>query len=187
MINIEQLEKINEHFIAERIHFDQKDFEYILNRGKLSTRFNDFLTIAYYQRKNLITKGFIGVCYTYKIALSDGKEKNHRTFALFSPNRNSMIDEQYYQRVIKNIDKLAKKSTTSYKEKKFLNYYSLVDSKPRYFKIDPKLSEGKILYLQYIELIDALNPNFKLGLNFVIYAPLISKELIYLPKKYIIE
>ena len=49
-----------------------------------------FLTRAYYQRQRLIAEGFIGLAYTYRINLSMGNNKNHRTFALFAPSQQKL-------------------------------------------------------------------------------------------------
>lgn len=186
MINNDTLKSVSEHFFLKRLTFEKEDFEYILNRKKMMNRFTDFLTRAYYQRKKLVKDGFVGVCYTYRIVYSDGKGKNHRTFALFSPNTALMLDEAYFTRVITNIEE-ARTKDKRFATKKFLNYYSLVEAKPRYYDVDRKLTEDKIVFLQYIELIPSLNPNLKLGLNYVIYAPLISKELLYLPESYFVK
>lgn len=185
MINLEELQLISEEFIKARASFEKGDFMYILNRTTFATRFNDFLTSNYYKRRQLIEKGFVGVCYTYKVIYSDGKNKNHRTFALFSYNQNIMVDDSYYKRVIANIENLKKEKSLPFKLKKFMNYYSLVDSKPTQYKLDYSLTEGKDIFLHYIELVPQLNPGLKLGLNYVLYAPLVSKEIIYLPEKYI--
>lgn len=185
MINLATLEKTSDNFAYQRMLFKKRDFAFILNREKISTKLNDFLTRAYYQRQRLIAEGFIGLAYTYRINLSMGNNKNHRTFALFAPNKNLMVDEAFFLRVIDRIGKLSDKKAPTYQEKKFLNYYQLVDAKPHHYKIDESLTEGKRVYLQYIELIPHLNPSFNLGLNYVIYAPLVSIEILYLPEKYI--
>ena len=85
MINLATLEKTSDNFAYQRMLFKKRDFAYILNREKISTKLNDFLTRAYYQRQRLIAEGFIGLAYTYRINLSMGNNKNHRTFALFAP------------------------------------------------------------------------------------------------------
>ncbi|HKM02961.1 MAG TPA: hypothetical protein VJZ31_03450 [Bacilli bacterium] len=185
MINLESLEKTIDNFAYQKMLFKNEDFAYILNREKITSRFNDFLTRAYYQRQNLVKEGFIGVCYTVRVAYSEGKDKNHVTLALFAPNRALMVDEKFFVRIIKNIEALNQKKNKKYSEKKFLNYFNSSEARPRYYKIDESLTEGKRVYLTYIELIPHLNPHFQPQLNYVIYAPLVSKELIYLPERYI--
>ncbi len=184
MITLAQLKKTSDNFGYQRMMFNKKDLAYILNRDKITTRFNDFLTLGYYQRKRLISEGYVGACYTYRIHLSDGKNKNHRTFALFCPNHSLMIDEDFFTKIIARIEEM-KEQRLGYKEKKFLNYYSMIEAKPRYYKIDEKLCEGKRVYLQYIEWIPHLNKQLNLGLNYVLYGPLITKDMLYLPDKYI--
>jgi len=185
MITSETLEKTSDNFSYQRMLFKKEDFAYILNREKTLNKFTDFLTRAYYQRKRLVEDGFVGVCFTYKINYSEGQAKNHRTFAFFCPSKSVMVDEGFFVRVIHNIENLLKTKGLTYKQKRLINYYRLVDAKPRYYKLDKSLTEGKIVYLQYIELISNLNPDLKPGLNYVLYAPFISKELLYLPNKYI--
>jgi len=185
MITSETLEKTSDNFSYQRMLFKKEDFAFILNREKIVSRFNDFLTRAYYQRKRLVEEGFVGVCFTYKINYSENQTKNHRTFALFCPSKSIMVDESFFVRVIHNIEDLLTTKGLTYKQKKLVNYYRLVDAKPRYYKLDKSLTEGKIVYLQYIELISNLNQDLKPGLNYVLYAPFVSKELLYLPNKYI--
>lgn len=183
MINLTTLQQTIDHFSYQRMTFSKEDYAFLLNRQTIATRLIDFLSKDYYQRKKLLDEGFIGVCYTYRINFSDGKGKNHRTFALFTPNQALMVDPDYFRRVISNIEKLRVSKHQSFKEKKFLNYYQFVDAKPQYYEIDTKLTEGKRVYLQYIEAIPIHCPNLSIGLNYVIYGPLISRELLYLPER----
>lgn len=166
--------------------FDKKDYNYLLNRENVRSFLVDFLSKDYYRRKDLIDKGYIGVAYTYRVHFSDG-DKHHRSFALFTPNLKLMIDENFYLGVLKNIDDLRQKTNKSFKEKKFLNYVDGIETKPQYYQLDHNLTDGKRVYLQYIEVIPQLNPNLKLGMNYVLYAPLITKEIRYVAEKYITE
>lgn len=187
MINSHTLEKVSQHFAFKRMTFDVKEYNFILNRETVRTRLIDFLSKDYYQRKKLVDEGFIGACYTYRINYSDGKDKNHRSVALFAPNLNLMIDQDFFLRILSNIEKLRLEKKKTFKQRKFLNYFDLTDAKPQYYKLDESLTEGKRVYLQYIELIPLLNPNLQIGLNYVLYAPLITKELLYIPEKFIQE
>lgn len=187
MINSDTLAKVSQHFAYKRMTFDVKDYQFILNRETVRTRLIDFLSKDYYQRKKLVDDGFVGVCYTFRINYSDGKDKNHRSVAFFAPNLNLMVDQAFFLRILSHIEKLRHEKKKSFKQRRFLNYVDLIDAKPQYYRLDESLTEGKRVYLQYIEIIPLLNPNLQIGLNYVLYAPLMTKELLYIPEKLIQE
>lgn len=181
MKDLEKLEIIRNNFYLKRQVLDKKEMTFLLNRETLKNKLINILSPSYFKKKQLILEGFIGVVYTYKIISGDIlSEKNIPTFTLFAPRSTLMFDKDLFLNVIKKIeDDIVSKKTS-----KFLNYYKINTARPVYYKLPTKYAGDKLIYLNYVEAVRSHNSNLKLGFNYVLYAPSITKEVMYLPSRY---
>ena len=87
MINLESLEKTIDNFAYQKCFLRMKILPTFLTGKKSPQDSMTFLTRAYYQRQNLVKEGFIGVCYTVRVAYSEGKDKKSCDLSTFCPQQ----------------------------------------------------------------------------------------------------
>lgn len=186
MDNLLDLSKMNEKYQALKATFSRDDIAYIANKDTGRGKLIGFLTFDYYRRESLIKEGNIVFGYvikTYK--QEDNPLKNYASWLLFSPSKVVNDHPEIYLKIVENLELLKTKKHLDKFERPIKVALLGELSEPKYLEIPAPYNEGHLVYLQYCEVKPHQTPNLNLGLNFLIIAPAISKEVIYLPERYL--
>lgn len=182
-VNLEALNKLNSSYLKRRMNLSKEEINFILHNKHLIMKFKSKVSPRLLKLKKMIKNGNVGVVYTFKIIMSSYfNEEVHPTYALFTLKKSNMINEVYYKRILSNILKLEEsKEKKTCSEKRLLSILKEEDSDPRYYELPKSLTNNEIVYLERINVDNNVNPNFKLGMNYVIYNKVISKDMLYYP------
>jgi hypothetical protein len=182
-VNLEALNKLNSFYLKRRMNLSKEEINFILGNKHLMMKFKSKVSPRLLKLKKMIKNGNVGVVYTFKIIMSSYfNEEVHPTYALFSLKKSNMINEEYYKRILSNILSLEEsKEKKTYSEKRLLSILKEEDSDPRYYELPKSLTNNEIVYLERINVSNNVNPNFKLGMNYVIYNKVMSKDMLYYP------
>lgn len=185
MEKIEFLEKLNTSFHKLVNEMDNKEIRFISGKNTFKGALLGFMEKKYYQREKLIKQGEIIYALTFKTWSNDlSLIKPYPTWVLFSPEIIFKENPDLYTEYFDRISKLLLES----KEKRYKKINKILNDElgePQYLQIPPEIVDNHILYVSTIFLRIEQNPTIKLGLNLIIMSPLISKEVIYLPDKYL--
>lgn len=176
------LEKMNNDWLLKRASLSKEEISYISDKDSFRGKIHDCFTLRYHKRSELIKGSSLVYGYAFKSWTNEDIAMAYRypSWVLFSPSKEVNDNPLLLQKTAQNLLKmeLTKENKTLYN----LVHEPLSDTS--YFEIPSIYSEGKLVYLSVIYLEAHLNPDFKLGVNLLLMAPSISKEVIYLPTKY---
>lgn len=184
--NFELLKESRSHFEKVRNNFLQADINFMIRRENLKDRLHGFLKRDYYQREKLVREGLLFFAYTFKKYLPRASEDEYFfTWALFSPE---LIFEEQPELLQDIAEKLLKefqnKKPHGREERNIYNALNEKVSEPKYLILPFEVTDGHLVYLQFIEGFPEQVLDFKLGYNLIIALPNKTKEVFYLPKRY---
>lgn len=179
------IQKNREDFDKKKIDFTKKEINYLIGRDTFRGRFYGFLTFAYCRRPRLVKEGFLTYGLTiriYRDSFLDNKPIS--TWVLFSPLSEFDKDPLMLLDVKDNLDKFVEKGIKHTKYKKLFIALTGELSEPQYLEIPKEFSNGKLVYLSYVELREGRIPQYRVGVNLILMNQKISKEIMYLPSIY---
>ncbi|MGI6713819.1 MAG: hypothetical protein ACOX3K_02015 [Bacilli bacterium] len=184
--SLDLLRESREHFTKVRNSFVQSDINFLLRRENFKDRLHGFLKRDYYQREKLFREGLIFFAYTFKKYLPRASEDEYFfTWALFSSELIFEKEPHLLGEITERLlSEYSNKKPKGREERQIYNALHEKISEPRYLLLPFELTEGHMVYLQFIEGFPDQVMNFQLGYNLIIALPGKSKEVFYLPKRY---
>ncbi len=167
----------------------KQEFSFLAGKDTFRGKCFGFLTKQYYQRTRLLREGQLVYGYAFKAWTNDmDPSRTFPSWVLFSPEEIFSYDPDVYIQIANNIQKLcdgeAKEDNKNKELKKFKSALIEELSDPNYVKVPTQFSEGHLVYMSTIYVRPNQLPIFRLGLSVIIMNPNISKEVLYLPQKY---
>lgn len=179
----ELLEKEREEFKKTQLSFTKDDIKFISSKDSFKGKFTGFLTRAYYQRENVIRTGEL--FYGYVFSEWNIKDSAPISYVLFSPERKLAENPSIFKKITENIQQFLDISPKDKKSKKLKNLIENPLCDAPYEELPFTLSEGHIVFFCKTFRNRSFEYSFNLGLNLFIVNPAISKQILYLPERYI--
>lgn len=181
----EFLNQVREHYQKAALLFDKDDKKYNECKDTFRGRLTGFLTPEYYQRKKLFLNGEINYGYVYRSFQTPEQQDYILTWVITSP-------EEYYldhpeelsliSEALSNIDFSVK--TKDKKLRTFINLLQQKYSEFRYLEIPAIYTANHLAFLSVVPFRLSHMASFRHGLNLIIQAKEISKEIFFLPDRY---
>lgn len=185
MYNQDVLNKINEEFNKKRLLFTKEEMNYNSGRNTRSGFLHGIFSSSYWHRDRLIKNGSIIYGWTFKSYMNDFTgTKGYPTWVLFSPSSCFQQDPSLYEKIY---DKTKEILMTKPKTKKEKHLKSILENnldEPTYFEIPEPYNLGYLCFISVCYVRPYHFSNFHLGVNLIISALEISKEIVYLPQQY---
>lgn len=163
----------------------KQEFSFLAGKDSFHGKCFGFLTRAYYQRSRLLKEGQLVYGYAFKAwTNTSDSTKTFPSWVIFSPEDTFACDPNLY---IGLADKIQSLCDSEIKDKELKKFKALLMEEladPCYVKVPDKYSEGHIVYMSTIYVRPNQLPIFRLGLSIIIMNPNVSKEVLYLPQKY---
>lgn len=182
----EEIEKIRINYQEARLLFTKDEIDYLTLRHDKKRKLIGIFTKSYWKRKELFLHGTIFYSYVFKeyqLPQNDSLTDS-AIWMLFSPHQIYNQNPEKYLEIVALLNILVEKKKVSSKERKLQHLLKENLSEPTYYVLPFDLTNGHLVYLCSTYVKKPHNPFFHLGLNFVIAAPHISKEVVLLPEKY---
>lgn len=179
------LKETNELYKDKRASFSKPEIKALAGKTGKDAMLG-FLTANYYKRTKLIQNAEIIYGYVYKDYSSDPNESAlHRpTWVLFSPSGEFSSNPELYKDCVSKIHEFTSKAPSDHKLKKLYHILSNPFADADKLELPEFLSGGKLIYLSILYVYSANMPFFHLGTNMFLFAPSISKEILYLSPAY---
>lgn len=108
----------------------------------------------------------------------------HPVWILYSPQKKFVENPDVYLKIIDNIEELRAKKKYDKKLRAIKNALFEPYADAEMLELPPELANGGLVYLSIIYRYKETMPDLRLGPNLVIVNPSVSKEILFLPRKY---
>lgn len=182
------LEEQRLHYKEKSFLFSNDDIKYIASKDTLKGKFTGFLTRAYHQRDKVIKLGEIFYGYVFEEYNSNlNNDSAPLSFILFSPEQKIMENPEIYKKTVENLRDFLKNENLSKKEKQLKDLLNRPLASAPFEELPTSVTEGHLVY--FIKMYRNRNfaYSFNLGLNLFIANLAVSKQILYLPERYMTE
>ncbi len=182
----ELLDELRENYQGLRFSFNQEEVKFQCLRNYRQGKLHGLFTRAYWKRKELFQKGQIAYGYVFKEYRPqiDDLYSDYPIWVLLSPNHEFETSPDKYLIIVDRLNQFLKQKAHSRKDKQLQRILEGELSEVYYYILPSYLTEGALVYLCTTYVRHTHTPLFHLGLNPILYAPTISKEIMILPNKY---
>ena len=180
------LENERENFKKTQSILTKNDLLYIANKDSLKSKFHGFLTLSYHQREKLIKTGELFYGYVFS-EWNSRPETWPISLILFSPERKIAENPIIFKEIVEELQGFLEISPKSKEEKKFKKLLSEPLANAPFEMLPSSLSRGHVIYFCKVYRNISFDYSFNLGLNLFIVNPAISKQILFLPKRYMTE
>jgi hypothetical protein len=183
------IQKDNDAWLLKRATLSKEEISFIGDKDTLRGKICGFMTAPYYKRTNLITSSELAWAYVFKEWSNDtsSNEVRHPTWLLFSPSREIQLDPSPLENISAQLLSIALDKTSDHETKKLFKLIHENLSDAAYYEIPGQYTGGVLCYLSIVYVENRLNPFFRLGYNYILMSPSVSKEVLYLPERFMSE
>lgn len=164
------------------------EVKWLAGKDSFKGRLTGFLTAAYHKREKVIRTGEIFYGYVfqaYRNSLKD--DSDSLLWILYSPEQRIMENPVIYKKITQNIRDFLKNENVTKKEKQLQSLLIQPLAAAPFEELPPSVSEGHLIYFIKMYLNRNFAYSFSLGLNLFISNLAISKQILYLPERYMTE
>lgn len=163
----------------------KQEFAFLAGKDSFHGKCFGFLTRAYYQRSRLLREGQLVYGYAFKAwTNTTDSSKTFPSWVIFSPEDIFSINPNLYAELADKIQLLCDSEVKDRDLKKFKALLTEELADPCYVRVPDRYSDGHLVYMSTIYVRPNQLPIFRLGLSIIIMNPNVSKEVLYLPQKY---
>lgn len=167
--------------------FTDDEIKFISGKDTFKGKLTGFLTKEYYQREKLIKFGDISYGYVFQEFYANSNDSSDLTWILFSPEQKLAENPLIFKKVTENIRDFLKKENLNKKEKQLKTMLFEPLASAPFEELPSDISEGHLIYFIKMYRKRSFAYSFNLGLNLFIANLAISKQLLYLPERYMTE
>ncbi len=180
------LENERENFKKTQSILAKNDINYIANKDSLRNKLHGFLTISYYQREKVIKTGELFYGYVFS-EWNSTPETWPISLILFSPERKIAENPLIFREIVEKLHGFLEISPKNKREKKFKKTLSDPLANAPFEILPSSISGGHVIYFCKVNRNISFDYSFNLGLNLFIVNPAISKQILFLPQRYMTE
>lgn len=186
MLDAQLLKDINTKFDEKRITFSKDDRDFNSGRDNRFGRLQGVFTRDYWKRDELFRVGEIFYAYTFKAYVNEMSfERPYPTWILFSPHHLIQENPNFYRDISSKIREIiTKKGKLNRKEKIIKSVFESNYEEPHYLEIPDPYNLGYLCYISICYVKPNHFSDFHPGINLVVAAKTVSKEIVYLPELY---
>ncbi len=180
------LEKERENFKKTQLNLNKNDLSFIANKSTFKEKMQGFLTFAYHKREKVIKTGelFYGYVFSEWNSMPDSWPIS---LVLISPERKLAENPLIFKKISENLQGFLEISAKNRDERKLKRLLSEPLTEAPYELLPFSLSEGHVIYFCKLYRNISFAYSFNLGLNLFIVNPAESKQIMYLPERYMTE
>ena len=185
--DLDLLNLINKHYDKQKVTFSKIDEKALTGKDSFKGKTQGFLTLDYHRRNKLI-KSPLTYAYTFREIQNKDDEDLVLTYVLYSPERYFKEDASRYKDIAFKLNELL--TFKKVKDKKLRNLYLCLtrnDIEAKYIEIPEPYNLNHLVFVSSVFLRRDSVHNFHLGVNVVFASLDISKEILYVPFKYLPE
>ena len=184
----ELLSKQRTRWNEAKANLTKEELRFIAGKDSWANRRLNMFSLSYFRREKLVEESDVLFAYVFK-ALEIGEDAAHfyPTWMLFSP-------EAFYNDHPENLAALLTKVQAATAAPKKGGKRDSLEiamneklAEAAYLRIPDALTDGHTAYLSIVYCRRSTMPSLRLGPNFVLAAPKVSKEILFLPQTYWIE
>lgn len=186
--NLDLLNKINEHYKELKKSFTKEDMKTLTGKDTFQSKMQGFLTFDYHRRDRLVKESEISYAYAFKEVHTKEDEDLVLTYVLHSPEKYFKEDANRYKDIAFKLGEL--NSLKKVKDKKLRTIHLCLtkhDVEAKYVEVPEPYNLNHLVFVSSVYLRKGTIPSFKLGVNLVFASLDISKEVLYVPFKYLID
>lgn len=178
-------QKMNADWLLKRASLTKQEIRHLANKDSFKGGRIGFMSRAYYQREKLIQNSEIFTALAFQDYAVEVEERSETfpTWLLFSPSKEINENPAILKEILAKVASIKEIEVKDKAEKKLKSYLSEPLSDVSYFEIPPAYALGKLIYLSIVYLPLHLVPSYHLGLNLILAAPSLSKEVLYFPEE----
>ncbi len=180
------LENEREEFRKKQLLLTKEEINFISNKETFRDRLHGFLTSAYHKREKVIRTGELFYGYVFS-EWNSRPDSMPISLILFSPERKMAENPIIFKKIVENLNGFLENQQKNKGDKKLKNLLSEPLANAPYEQLPFNLSEGHLVYFCKVYRNISFDYSFNLGLNLFIANPAISKQILFLPERYMTE
>jgi hypothetical protein len=183
------LQTDNDAWILKRASLSKEEISFIADKDTLRGKICGFMTAPYYKRTALIETSELVWAFVFREWSNDtsSNEVRHPTWLLFSPSREIQLNPAPLENISAKLLSIELDKNSSRVTKKLFKLLHEDLSDASYYEIPSEYTGGVLCYLSIVYVEHHLNPFFRLGYNYILMNPSVSKEVLYLPERFMSE
>jgi len=182
------LENERKSFLEKQPLFTKEDLKFISGKDTFKGKLTGFLNKNYYQREKLIRNGELFYGYVFSFwRQSTNWDSPAIFYILFSPERKIMENPFIFKKIHENLQVFLENKPQNKKERYLWNLLKNPLADAPFEEIPFSLTDGHVAYFSKLIKKQNFAISFHLGLNLIIANPTISKQILFLPEKYVTE
>lgn len=180
------LENEREEFKKKQLLLTKEEINFISNKETFRDKLHGFLTSAYHKREKVIRTGELFYGYVFS-EWNSRPDSTPISLILFSPERKMAENPLIFKKIVENLHGFLENSSKNKGDKKLKNLLNEPLANAPYEQLPFALSEGHLVYFCKVYRNISFAYSFNLGLNLFIANPAISKQILFLPERYMTE
>lgn len=180
------LENERKNFKEKQLFLTKEDINFISSKETFKDKLHGFLTVSYHQREKVIRTGELFYGYVFS-EWKSRPDSQPISLILFSPETKIAQNPSIFKKITENLYGFLKISHRNRKDKKLKNLLTEPLANAPFEALPYTITEGHIVYFCKIYRNISFANSFNLGLNLFISNPAVSKQIMYLPERYMTE
>ncbi len=180
------LENERGEFKKRQLLLSKEDINFISNKETFKDKLHGFLTSAYHKREKVIRTGELFYGYVFS-EWNSRPDSAPISLILFSPERKMAENPLIFKKIVENLRGFLENSPKNRDAKKLKNLLSEPLANAPFEQLPFNLTEGHVVYFCKLYRNISFAYSFNLGLNLFIANPAISKQILFLPERYMTE
>ncbi len=179
------LKEVYQAYEGKKVALSKEEIAYALGRDSVRGKLIGFLTRDYYKRKKLLLEGHAVLGYAFKAYSQNEKAAYSRLWILYSPVAEFSAKPGLYGEIAAKLSDLETDKKADKKTRLFLTALKEPYADAKAMEVPTEYTDGKLVYLYIIDYEKVRYPEMRLGYNFFVSEPLISKELLIMAPRFI--
>lgn len=182
----EALEKTRAYYKEKQPTLSKDEVSFILGRDTLRGKLLGFMERRYYKRKKLVRDGEVVVGYAHKdFRPGGGNAETFPVWVFHSIDRKYEEDPSLFLQIPAKIEESRNIKEPGKELKRFLHVLDEPYADASFLEVPSEVGLDGLVYLSVVYLRADRLLDFRLGYNFFLGDPSISKEILFLPARYI--
>ncbi|MDO5329984.1 MAG: hypothetical protein Q4F15_00945 [Bacillota bacterium] len=181
-----EFKKLNESWEQKRPGLSKDEIKHISDKDHADGLMLGIFSWKYLNRGKMISNSTLAYGYVFKAYQAEEEEaaKHYPVWVLFSPSDEVNSDPAILKTAAEKLRTAAEGKAANKDEKKLFAKVVEATAEADYVELPEAYTDGKLVYLSITYLRTNVMPDFKLGLNLLLIAPSVSKEVLFLPPEY---
>lgn len=181
-----EFKKLNDFWDKRRPVLEKDEIKHIADKDHADGIMLGILSWKYINRSKMISNSNIAYGYVFKAYQAEEEEsaKHFPVWVLFSPAEEVNSNPLILKNAAEKLRTASEGQPADKAERKLFAKVLEPSADADFVELPEKYTDGHLVYFSITYLRTNVMPEFKLGLNLMLIAPSITKELLFLPPQY---